>query len=218
MEYKQMNRILAGLGFDYSVAELEVLYKQEKSKFNEIRDICDEFKNKLKKSTAIGNVYLRDTNGKLTALAEHPNIKVDQRRPVSTDTLNKCIYITDGESMPILSHWKELISNPIILRMDEEDDDNFTDEDKKEYIEEIIEGLQKIFNSSSKKSKRKVSESSEQSKKKKKVSESSESEESSTYSESSDSIFNESLDDDDTSYSSLCSDHDSVYSDSETCQ
>ena len=132
MDYERLSSILAALGFDYNVNQIEVLYKQERSKFYEIRDICDEFKRKLKKSTVIGNVYLRGVDGKLTALTEHPNIEVNKIRPMSTDTLDKCVYCCDDQSVPLLSKWKELFNKPIILCLD--DDDVFTEEDKENIL------------------------------------------------------------------------------------
>jgi hypothetical protein len=139
-EWGKMLRIIEALGATCKIEELLAIYKSDRSKFYDIRDICDEFKANMKATTPISTIFLRHED-KVIAFSSHPEILLKDNQPI--DQLTSYTYSED--------------LHPIILRHDDDDDD-----DKIEFIVEMMQAMQEIMEpkKSKKSKKRKASSSS----------------------------------------------------------
>lgn len=141
-ECRKMILIIESLGFAYQYDDLLALYKSDRSKFLEIRDICDEFKATLKPTTPMANIFLRHEDH-VVGFKSHPGVsRIDE-----TDQLSS--YRFDD-------------LKPVILRyeQEEEEEEELTEEDKIEFITELMVDLEEILMEPRKKSKKRKASSS----------------------------------------------------------
>lgn len=141
-ECRKMILIIESLGFTYKFEDLMALYKSDRSKFLEIRDICDEFKSRLKTTTPMSNIFLRHDDA-VVGFKSHPGVhRIDE----TCDQLSSYNF---GDLKPVILRHEE----------DEEEEEELTEHDKIEFIMEMMVDLEEILMEPGKKSKKRKASS-----------------------------------------------------------